>query len=569
MLYDGKYTFIQELGSGGFGRVFLAQEAVSGLNVAIKQLNESDPARQQSIVHEIQMVAQLSHRNLHVVAYFHHFVQDKALFLVMEYCAGGSLRQRLQAKDYHPAKALNWIITLTDTLAWVHQQGVVHNDIKPDNLMLTQDGTLKLSDFGMANLPGGTRAYLPPDWINDQGKEPRVDVYSAGVTMLELLSGRNPFMLHSPAQIGELLDQGKLPVQTLPIWQQEIVFKATQRDTDLRFQTMTDFADALRAQHVPLIIDQQALEAATIARRAEASLAKKKWKDVEGLIEHADEQFPTNVPLLKLSGRYYLYRNRPQQARSYFEKALRLNARLDVQKELGWINMEEGQYAAAISLLSDHLHRNPGDYEAYNLLLRAYLETGRYETAVELGSVLVRQTSDCPYFVNNYLVSLALCHPKRKLTATDIHYRADNPFVDYNLALLNEKVPSHGSDQRATLKSKLLFQDFRFGKSSKSNLYLSIDGDVSVNESCLDKAIITIGRSGYKQNDICLSGHNVSRRHCLIVNIKDDVWVYNLDSTGLYMDGKRIMKRMPLTGKHILGIDEYQLEINVDKRRLL
>lgn len=569
MLYDGKYTFLRELGSGGFGRVFLAEESFSGRQIAIKQLNEDDPSKQRAIIHEIQTLSQVSHRNSHIIAYFHHFVQDGALFLVMEYCSGGSLRQRLRARDYSQSDALNWGITLAHTLAWAHNQGIVHNDIKPDNLLLTHDGMLKLSDFGMANLLGGTRAYLPPDWLNGKGTDPRGDVYSVGVTLLELLSGQNPFLLLSTAQIIALLDQGKLPVQNLPRWQQSLLLKATQRNVELRFQAMSDFYDALRAQHVPLIISQKALEAAVLTNRGNACLAKKKWKDVESLILHADETFTENVPLLKLAGRYFLYRNRTQQARVYFENALRLNNRLDVQKELGWIKLEEGQYPMALSLLSDHLHRNPGDYEAYNLLLRAYLETGRYETAVELGLLLVKQAPEHPCFVNNHFISLALLNPKQPLMKPTNHKHIKNPFVDYNFDVLNEKMASHRYEMKPTLYSKLLFQDFRFGKGGKINTTLSISGDALIEESVLEKPIITIGRSGYKCNDISFSGRNVSRRHCLIVNVKDDVWLYDLASTGTYVDGDRVGKRIQLTGCHTIGVDEYQLEVNINKTRLL
>ena len=104
-------------------------------------------------------------------------------------------------------------------------------------------------------------------------------------------------------------------------------------------------------------------------------------------MELANNNYPDNVSVLQSFGKYYLLLQKIDKAKVFFEKALRLNPRLDVQKDLGWINLENKNYSIAISLLSDHLHRHPSDLEAYNLLLQCYYETNRYEAGIELAKI--------------------------------------------------------------------------------------------------------------------------------------------------------------------------------------
>ena len=92
-LYDNRYEYIKDLGEGGFGKVFLAKEKVSNRLVAIKQLKNTDKLKQEDIIHEIEIVSKFENPN--IVSYYHHFSQDEQLFLVMEYCSGGSLRDKM------------------------------------------------------------------------------------------------------------------------------------------------------------------------------------------------------------------------------------------------------------------------------------------------------------------------------------------------------------------------------------------------------------------------------------------------------------------------------------------
>ena len=562
-----RYTLSRPLGTGRFGPVWIAADGPSGESVAIRKVAETDPRRRQQLREVIDAISDYSRENPALVGYLAVFEQEEQLFLVTEYVAGGSLRGRVKRKKAQPYEALNWTLKLTELLADLHDRGLTHNDVRPDTLFLAADGTLQLADLGLAPLLGNSPDYRPPDWTPAYLTDARTDVFAVGVTLLEWLTGHNPFAGKTPAEVAALLDQGQLPIGDLPVWQQSLLLKALQRSPDLRFATMRAFADALRAKQVPLIIDRQALDAGDLMRRAEGCLSKKKWSEAERVLQHGHELFPESVSLLTLTGQFYLSRHKPEQARPYFERALELNPRLDVQKELGWVNLEAEHYPVAISLLSDHLHRHPGDYEAYNLLLQAYIDTERYDAAAELAGLLVKQTTDYPCFAANYYLALALQTPRQPPFADAVVRYEENAFIDYNVRVLTEFPPAHDYDNTPALRSKLLFQDFRFRKNSKPNPALSIQGVASAG---LTQPLIAIGRDGYAGNAVQLSGEAVSRRHCVLINVKDDCWLYDLNSrTGTFVDGQRVHKRIPLTGQHRVAIGPHELVINVDKGRLV
>jgi serine/threonine protein kinase len=185
LIYDNRYQYIKDLGEGGFGKVFLAKEKVSNRFVAIKQLNNTNKENQEDIIHEIEVVSKFESPN--IVAYYHHFWQDELLFLVMEYCPGGSLRDKIKQDNIQANQVFNWIQTLSQCLGNVHEKGIIHHDIKPDNILFSENGTIKISDFGIANTGGGTRAYMSPEalnWDSNSKVDPRVDIYAMGVMLM-------------------------------------------------------------------------------------------------------------------------------------------------------------------------------------------------------------------------------------------------------------------------------------------------------------------------------------------------------------------------------------------------
>ena len=125
-------------------------------------------------------------------------------------------------------------------------------------------------------------------------------------------------------------------------------------------------------------------------------------------------------------------------------------------------NLEFKKYPIAIGLLSDHLHRNPADYEAYNLLIRCYYETDRYETAMELSKMLMEANPTLPCFANNYFIAFVLNSNGKSIPPKSESELKNNPFIEYNFSVINENEKSHSFKKSPTLKSKLLFMDYQF-----------------------------------------------------------------------------------------------------------
>lgn len=570
-LLNDIYRFERELGKGGFGRVFLAREEVSNRLVAIKQLNNQDAAAQRQIVREIRAVARFNHPN--IVTYYHQFSKDGLLYLVMEYCSGGSLRDVFGRRKVSASNALGWTQTLAEVLNTIHAAGVIHHDIKPDNILFTENGTIKISDFGIANTGGGTVAYMSPEslgWDTKSISDARVDVYALGVTLMELLIGTNPFFYQSPQQILALHDKSDFPIKSLPNWQQEIILKAVNKVPELRFQSMADLVEAIKAKHVPIIWNNDTIRAGEIAEKAERSLSTKKWIRAGSLLEFAAEKYPENVNVLRALGKYYLLHQKIAKAKEHYEKALRLNPRLDVQKDLGWIHLALKVYPTAISLLSDHLHRNPSDFEAYNLLLQCFYETDRYEAAMDLGRALLDIDTDNPCFANNLYIACLMQNMGTVVTPASVLKDAKNDFVAYNYSVVAEAMPTHDGAKKPTLKSKLLFMDYRFRKTARNTLYFS-RGKESVDKAQqTQKLLVAFGRHGYDVNDVQVAGGtSVSRRHCVIVNCKDDVWVYDLESTGTYLNDERVKSKAPMIGLNTLRIGGVDYRMTTDRTKLL
>ncbi|MBC7525381.1 MAG: protein kinase, partial [Flavobacterium sp.] len=486
---DNKYTFIKDLGNGGFGKVFLAKEKVSNRFVAIKQLLNKNKSEQEDIIHEIETISKFDNPN--IVTYYHHFWEEEVLYLVMEYCPGGSLRDKLSSNLITTSETIEWIQTLASCLRIIHKKGIIHHDIKPDNIVFSQNGTIKIADFGVANKNIGTRAYMSPEafsWDVDSTSDPRIDIYALGVTLMELLSKENPFFGLSTEEIIEKHQSADFPIQQLPNWQQEIILKAINKTPELRFQFMIELEEALKAKSVPIIFNKDNLKAAELIALADKALKTPKWRNALKFLELAYKQYDNNVAVLLALGKYNLRIQKIDAAKSFYEKALKLNPRLDLQKDLGWINLEAKKYPIAIGLLSDHLHRNPADYEAYNLLIRCYYETERYETAMELSKMIMEANPSLPCFANNYFIAFVLNSNGKSIPPKSKSEQKDNPFIEYNLSVVTEKKLSHNFKKTPSLKSKLLFMDFQFNTLKENTITVletnnKIDRPYSFNNS--------------------------------------------------------------------------------------
>ena len=195
------FVLIRELGEGGFGRVFQAY-AANGRQVAIKVLKSRADSIFRRFVHEAQVMS-ANASNKHIVSLLDYNLDCEPPYLVMEYCDGGSLRSWVSpSRPWKDVAAA--LIHAANGLYTLHYVGGFHRDVKPDNLLLTNtnfDGpTIKLADFGLARIPtgtmpmthtaAGTEEYMAPELMAREPMSPAADIYSLGITGIELLTGR-------------------------------------------------------------------------------------------------------------------------------------------------------------------------------------------------------------------------------------------------------------------------------------------------------------------------------------------------------------------------------------------
>jgi len=550
-ILDAKYRIVKLLGRGGFGEVYLAKDELVGRHVALKVLWDRDPAREAGLIHEMRSLDQLHHPK--VVTFYHHFEQDRLMFLVMEYCAGGSLRDQMLWRPAPLQSVMQWGKELADTLNFVHQHGIVHHDIKPDNLLVTSEDILKIGDFGIANRNGGTPAYVAPEMLLggvDSG-DIRLDVYALGITLLELLRNCNPFDGMSSAEMQRSKMRHDFISPDLEQWAQELISKATHPTPELRFQTMQDFREAIDSKHVSYVFARGRIQAHALAERAEKLLARKQTTAASKYITQALYACADCVSALVAEGRYNLFVNRIAEAKASFDHALALNPRTQIQKELGWLCLETGNYAQAISLLTDHLQRNAADYEAFNLLLECFYRTRRYEPGMQLARLMVDENAPSDCFENNGLLCGMLVNSTDEELVKQALKKLASPFIEYNVDVMMQ-----APDQLLPL---LLFENYRFGLRSRKENTLTIEHRGNPQKE-YKNPLITIGR--LDSNRVCLADNNVSRRHCLIVNFSDDVWVYDVGSThGVFVDGEKINRKAYLQGVHVLKLGDTELTV--------
>jgi tetratricopeptide (TPR) repeat protein len=512
---DNKYHLVRLLGEGGFGQVWLADDVlIDGRQVAIKQLKTSSVGSTSLLIEEMQHLSSLDHP--HVVKFLHHFQDDENLYLVMENCAGGNLGAFAHGRPLDPAKVFEWGKILTKTLATVHQHGIVHHDIKPQNLLLTDDGRLKVADFGVANRNWGTRAYMAPELTLGEASsdDVRIDIYALGITLLELLLGKNP--LREIAD-GDLL-RAKIKHDFVPPhldrWIQEILLKATHPTPEQRFQSMADFGEAITSRHVPYVINGDRIKAHSLAEKAGALLARKKWISAKNHADQALRVAPDCVAALIVAGRVELMLKRTAHAKKYFLEAVRISPRVALQKELGWIALEEGNLAQAISMLTDYLQREAADFEAYNLLMHCFYQTDRYEIGERLAATVIKHRVGNDCFENNRFLFRLLMKDSRQFLDNYDKSSLTNSFTRLNYETATENQKSWSLGGKPPLKSKLLFQDFRFGaidKHKKPHTMYFDCGDGY--DYSFQTPLITLGR--FATNAISLNQSGISRRHAV------------------------------------------------------
>ena len=570
VIIDNKYKLIRKLGSGGFGNVWLADDIlIPNRQVAIKSLRRQHVIEESPLISEMQFLNSLDHPN--IIKFYHHIRDEEILYLVMEYCKGGSLDKIRAYGPRAASEVFDWALTITDTMKVVHSNAIIHHDIKPENILLTERGQIKIADFGIANQDIGTIYYLAPEQLLtelEHTNDPRIDIYALGLTLLELLTGINPFSGLSRKEALRSKIQHDFVPRHLERWVQEILLRATHPTPEQRFQTMAEFQEAIVARSVPYHFDSDRIKAQLVAINAKSLLKKKKWKSAEKACETALRLSPNNVPVLITAGQVQLMLQETNRAENYFTRAVTINPRAGVQKELGWIALQNGHYTKAVSMLNDYLQRDATDYEAYNLLLECLYRNDRYHAGSDCCRQIIDLDKRFRCFENNNFLFNYLDGKISQTKLFELKNRKDTKdFLKFNLDILLEPTKSYDPTSEFLLKKKLLFQDFRFNedKNSKNRILIRVDDGSALGN---DDHIISIGRN--LANEIHLSHSTVSRRHAVIVNYRNDVWIYDLGSTlGIYVDGERISEKRFLNGVHSIDIGQHNLMISTSEGLLV
>jgi serine/threonine protein kinase len=211
-----EYRIVRLLGQGAFGSVYLAHDTLLDRPVAIKELtvaSQADDVAVQRFLREARIAGGLNHP--HVVTVHALRILEPSIYLVMEYVDGGSLRTLMDERGPLPAEeAVHTAADVCDGLAAAHAKGIVHRDVKPENILLARDGRAKVGDFGIAHVPRGaggpaltytgfqpgTLLYMSPEQIQGQAVDGRSDVYQVGVLLYEMLAGRHCIDLEALGQ---------------------------------------------------------------------------------------------------------------------------------------------------------------------------------------------------------------------------------------------------------------------------------------------------------------------------------------------------------------------------------
>jgi serine/threonine-protein kinase len=264
----GRYRVLKELGRGAMGLVYLGKDPTIQRFVAIKTMRldhiDSDEKLQDiksRFFREAESTGRLSHPN--IVTIYDAGEEQGLGYIAMELIEGTPLKQWARKPNLLPVDQILLIVaTVADALDYAHQQGVVHRDIKPVNIMLTKDRLVKVMDFGIAKMASssktqtdivlGTPTYMSPEQISGKKVDGRSDIFSLGIVLFELLTGQLPFTADNlSAVLFSIAHHPHPSVQTLrpdlPLMVQEVVDRALQKELPHRYRRAEEFAVELRA----------------------------------------------------------------------------------------------------------------------------------------------------------------------------------------------------------------------------------------------------------------------------------------------------------------------------------
>jgi len=252
----GKYKILSALGSGGFGTVYLAEDSWIGKKVALK-VPHRQSANFGELLREPRLLASLNHPN--IVAVLTAEKQDNVFFIVMEYVAGETLEQIIGRDGaLEITKALDYTCQICNAVDHAHRQGVLHRDLRPANIMVADNGLVKVADFGTSRFLElaalgttviGSPPYMAPEQFHGRATFAS-DIYSLGVTMYQMMTGILPYQTPAPADLerlmrGELVSPPRTRNGRIPQRVNDIILKAMAPDPADRYQRAADVLEDL------------------------------------------------------------------------------------------------------------------------------------------------------------------------------------------------------------------------------------------------------------------------------------------------------------------------------------
>ena len=259
----GDYEILDELGRGGMGRVYRVRNVISDRTDAMKVLLPSLAGHEDlaaRFLREIKVLAALDHPN--IAALRTALTAGNQIVMIMELVEGEPLSRRLKRGPLPVGEAIACMDQMLAALAYAHERQVIHRDIKPANVMVGADGVVKLTDFGIARsirdesltatgTTTGSLPYMAPEQINGEPVDARADIYAAGISLYEMVTGRTPFQGTSEyGLMSAHLNETPRPAiewrADLPAWLNDCIMRAIRKDPAARFQSASEFRAALQ-----------------------------------------------------------------------------------------------------------------------------------------------------------------------------------------------------------------------------------------------------------------------------------------------------------------------------------
>ena len=299
-----QYTIVSKLGEGGMGVVYRARDPKLGREVAIKVLPASlseNADRLNRFEQEAQAAGALNHPN--ILSIYHIGTHDGAPYIVSELLEGGTLRERMAGGALPQRKAIDYALQMAKGLAAAHEKGIVHRDIKPDNIFITDDGRVKILDFGIAKLTGtgdgqqsqtevptrkvntdpgtvmGTMGYMSPEQLKGQPVDHRSDIFSFGAILYEMLSGKRAFRGDSMAETMSAILREEPPDlsetnKTISPALERVVRHCLEKNPAERFHSARDLAFAIESLSGSAISSGQTVTMPTVTAEIDRSESK-------------------------------------------------------------------------------------------------------------------------------------------------------------------------------------------------------------------------------------------------------------------------------------------------------